>query len=268
MNTAWRITVFGVRGSLPVPERQFLEYGGNTSCIAVEHGESILCLDAGSGLGGLEPLLAGRTRLDIFISHVHLDHILGLLDLRALYRPELEVHLYGEAQDGVSFRQRLDAFAGPPYWPVSLSEFSSRIRFHELSPGDRLTLADTEISTLRGNHPGGSLLYRLDSPERSVTYALDCEMDEETFSALAAFARGSSLLIWDASYTQMDKHPGWGHSSWEEGLALGRAAGTERVLMTHYAREYTDRFLRMQESAAKKADRACIFAREGMVIEL
>lgn len=266
--SAWKITVLGVRGSLPVPDRQFLEYGGNTSCIAVEHGGGLLCLDAGSGLSGLDRLLEERKRLDLLISHVHLDHIIGLLGLHALFRPGLEVHLYGEARDGVSFRRRLDSFAGRPYWPVCVSEFSSRPQFHELRPGDRLHLCGIEISTLRGNHPGDSLLYRLDGQGRSLTYALDCEMDKETFSALEDFARGTDLLIWDAAYTAADRRPGWGHSTWEEGLAAGRAAGAKRVLMTHYCREYNDQFLREQELAAQKADGSCIFAREGMVIEL
>lgn len=265
---AWKITVLGVRGSLPVPDRQFLEYGGNTSCIAVEHGAGLLCLDAGSGISGLDKLLEGRNRLDLLISHVHLDHIIGLLGLNALLRPDLEVHLYGEARDGVSFRQRLDAFAGRPYWPVCVSEFSSRPRFHELRPGDGLDLGGVEVSTLRGNHPGGSLLYRLDGPGRSLTYALDCEMDEETFSALEDFARETDLLVWDAAYTTADRRPGWGHSTWEEGLAAGRAAGAGRVLMTHYSREYNDKFLNEQELTAQKTGGSCIFAREGMVIEL
>lgn len=93
-------------------------------------------------------------------------------------------------------------------------------------------------------------------------------MDDAIFPRLAEFAKGSDMLIWDANFTQEDKKPGWGHSTWEEGLNLARAAGAKRILMTHYARNYTDEFLREQELLAKAKFSACIFAREGMVFEL
>ncbi len=85
---------------------------------------------------------------------------------------------------------------------------------------------------------------------------------------MPSFARNSSLLIWNANFTKADNHPGWGQSAWEEGLALGRAAGAERILMTHYARDYQDAFLQEQERLAQQEYGACIFTWEGMVIAL
>lgn len=255
-----KLTVLGVRGALPAAGRSFLRYGGNTSCIALAWGGGTLCFDAGTGLAALPPV---RGRLDILISHVHLDHILGLVSLPGLGASE--VHLYGEARRGRSFRQQLEAVIGRPYWPVGLEDWP--VQVHETAPGDVLRLpGDVRVSSMRGNHPDGSLLYRADWDGASVSYALDCELTEELFPRLAEFVRGSSLLIWDANYTRADKRPGWGHSTREEGLALGRAAGVERILMTHYAREYTDAFLEEQEELARRED--CIFAREGMVLEL
>ena len=64
------------------------------------------------------------------------------------------------------------------------------------------------------------------------------------------------------------KRAGWGHSTWEDGIALRRAAGVKRVLMTHYDRTYNDAFLRGQEQLACQADSACQVAREGMVLTL
>lgn len=266
-----KLTVRGVRGALPVAEKSFSEYGGNTSCFSLDYGKGILCFDAGSGLSGLTGSLDETRRLDILISHVHLDHILGLVGLCALPGPE--VHLYGEARQGISFRRQLDTVIGGPYWPVGLDTPPGRIQVHEIAPGDRILLPgegnkDIRISTLRGNHPNESLLYRADIGGKSITYTLDCEMNEEIFPRLTDFARGSSLLIWDANFTREDMRKGWGHSCWEEGAALGRTAGAERILMTHYARGYTDSFLREQEKAACLEDNKCIFAREGMVIDL
>lgn len=265
------LSVWGVRGALPVADRRFMEYGGNTSCISLTCGDEALCFDAGTGLSVLAGRLAGVKRLDILISHVHIDHILGLYALSALRGPE--IHLYGEARQGVSFQKQLETVIGMPYWPIGLWDIPARVHIHEIAPGDQLLLPwegcdGARVLTLRGNHPNGSLLYRAEVGEISVTYALDCEMSGEMFSRLAEFARGSGLLIWDANFTQADKRPGWGHSTWEEGLELARAAGVEKILMTHYDRGYTDEFLREQERLAQRESCACVFAREGMVIAL
>lgn len=272
-DTIWKITVLGVRGATPVADRNFMEYGGNTSCISVDYGDGILCFDAGSGLAGLGGRLAEIERLDILIGHMHMDHIIGLYGLSAMCRPGLEIHLYGEARQGISFRKQLETFLGRPYWPLELCELPVQPVIHEIGAGESFILCGREgkeirVSTLRGNHPGGSLIYRIESEKRSVVYTLDCEMNEETFSSLTEFARDSSLLIWDGNFVREDKKDGWGHSTWEEGLELGREAGVERVLVTHYAKEYSDQFLHGQEQLAAQKDHGCRFAREGMVIQL
>lgn len=264
------LSIWGVRGALPAAGGAYTEYGGNTSCFSLDYGDGVLCFDAGSGLAALADHLDGVKRLDVLISHVHIDHIMGLYLLSGVRVPE--IHLYGEARQGVSFRRQLENVIGQPYWPVGLEDIRARVRLHEIAQGDRLSLpcggGALQISTLRGNHPNESLLYRAELGGKSVTYALDCEMNGEMEAALADFARGSSLLIWDANFTRADKRDGWGHSTWEEGLAVGRAAGAERILMTHYSRDYTDLFLREQESLARRENSACVFAREGMVIAL
>lgn len=265
-----RVLILGVRGGLPAADRRFMEYGGNTSCVALRRGDNVLCFDAGSGLLGLTGRLDGVKRLDILISHVHIDHLLGLYGLSAFRVPE--IHLYGEARRNAGFRDQLEAVTGRPYWPIGLGNLSAQVHFHEIIPGDRLTApwegGELRVSTLRGNHPDGSVLYQAETGGKSVTYALDCELGGPIAASLADFARGTSLLIWDANFTQADKRDGWGHSTWEEGLAVGRAAGAERILMTHYSRDYTDSFLEEQELLAGRESGACVFAREGMEIAL
>lgn len=268
MRNAWQLSVWGVRGSIPRADRSFMEYGGNTSCISL-YGSSSLVFDAGSGLACLGEHLGDMQRIDLLLSHVHLDHIIGLFGFPPLYKPGMEIHLYGEAGTEGSFRQRLASLFCRPYWPLELMDLPASVYFHELRPGERFVLdSGLKVSTLQGNHPGGSLLYRVDGEDWSVTYGLDCELDGALFPKLADFARGSSLLIWDANYAPGQKRTGWGHSTWEDGIALRRAAGAERVLMTHYDRTYNDAFLREQEKLACHADGACQFAREGMVLTL
>lgn len=277
MKEIWNIKIWGVRGSYPTPGTAFAEYGGNTSCISAHWGEHSVILDAGSGLIGLgEQWPPGRKkRLDILFSHLHMDHCVGLFGCRLLHDPEMEIHLYGAAQEGRSFEENLKALLRAPYWPIGFQDFPSSIRVHELKPGESFTLkgdgassGNLEIHTLRGNHPNQSLLYRLEAGGKSLVYGLDCEMTEEIRPLLRNFSQNTDLLIWDACFTdqELEQYRGWGHSSWRQGAALGRQAGAGMVLMTHYSPKYTDTFLQKQEELAAKTDSPCRFAREGMEI--
>lgn len=268
----WTVTVWGPRGSFPAAKADFLEYGGNTSCISIRCGGKLVVFDAGSGIAQLDAaqLDAGAEKqIHILFSHMHLDHVQGLVGFSLLHDPAMEIHLYGEARGGLSFRTQLQRLIGLPYWPLGLEDFRASCVIHEIQAGDTVCLAEgLNVHTLRGCHPDQSLIYRLEGQGRSVVYALDCELTESLAPRLTEFARDCGLLLWDANFTAADLKKGWGHSTWEQGLELARAAGAARVLMTHYNRAYTDAFLREQELLAKQRSEACVFAREGMTIDL
>lgn len=279
MDNALKIKVWGVRGSFPVPEKEFMEYGGNTSCISADCGEIIVIFDAGSGLIQLGNALshAGRKQVHILLSHLHIDHCIGLFGFRLLHNPEAQIHLYGSAQEGRSFRKNLERLLGAPYWPLGLKDFPAQIELHEMEPGISFQLAGDKnaaesifVRTLAGNHPNESLLYRLESGGKSIVYALDCETDRDTADRLAEFAQDTDLLIWDANFTdeELGRRTGWGHSSWAQGIDLRREAKAKLVLMTHFSSEYTDEFLHTQEQLAMQADASARFAREGMELRI
>ena len=315
-----KVKIWGVRGAFPVANVDFLKYGGNTACISVDCGGRMVVFDAGSGLMQLGNQLyqSGKKRIDILLSHLHIDHCLGLLNFRPMFDPEAEIHLYGGRGDTAGLRQSLETLIGGPYWPLELRDFPARVEIHEITPGESFYLAEdgeaagkmeameeeaagatekvlersipserktgrvkgsqkeenckehVRIRTMPGNHPNQSLLYRLEYGGKSIVHVLDCELNEEIFPTLSEFAREASLLIWDANFTdeELERHRGWGHSSWEQGIALRRRAEAETVLMTHYASSYKDRFLQEQERLAAMEDAASRFAREGMELEL
>ena len=208
MDEIWKITVWGVRGSLPRPSPVCMEYGGNTVCTGVEYGDHVLILDAGTGLLSLGQTLASRTdvkRLDILLSHFHIDHVLGLYAFPPFFSLDKEIHLYG----GTGLTRYLKTLMGPPFWPLRLQELPAHLEF----------------------------------------------------------AHRSDLLIWDASFTSSDLRPGWGHSTWEQGLELGYAAQAGQVLMTHYSWDYCDELIHCQEMQAGR-EGICRFAKEGMVMTL
>lgn len=272
MGQVWTAAIWGVRGSVPMASAEFLEYGGNTSCISVDCGGELVVFDAGSGITGLGGRLArqeGPKKLHLLISHLHLDHIIGLTGFQTLYDPSAEIHLYGESREGRNILDRLGQILTPPYWPVGPGDFRARLIVHEVGPGQRVPLAEgLTVSALRANHPNLSLIYRLEGGGKRLVYTLDCEMGGGMEEALLDFAKDSDLLIWDANFIPGERRPGWGHSTWEEGAALGARAGARTVLMTHYSNWYHDDALRRQERRALEAGPAVRFAREGMELKL
>lgn len=268
----WGVTVWGTRGAVPMAEAAFLEYGGNTSCISVCCGSELVVFDAGSGIVRLGRALTDHSRperIHIFISHLHLDHIQGLVGFQPLYDPAADIHFYGEARDGADLRALMGRVFGPPYWPLDVGDCSAKLTFHEIGPDVQFALAEgLSVRTLRSCHPNQSLIYRLDGQGRSIVYTLDCELTDGIAPVLAGFAQGCGLLVWDANFAESDLRKGWGHSTWKQGLGLAHAAGAAQVLMTHYDRSYTDAFLEQQEQLAKQESDRCVFAREGMEIVL
>ena len=268
MEENWRVTVWGVRGSSPTPEAAFLDYGGNTSCFSVDCGGDLAVFDAGSGLAGLGESMVrpgGPRRADLFLSHLHLDHVQGLVAFRPLFFPSKEIHLYGRPGLG----EALDRLLSPPWWPVGLGDFLANVRIHEICPGGAVSLpGGASVEVLEGRHPNGCFYYRLEGGGKRVVYALDCEPDGEMARRLADFAQGADLLVWDADFVEADFKPGWGHSTWRRGVDFAREADVKRVLMAHYATNHDDAFLREQEALACQVSSSAYFAKEGMVMEL
>lgn len=264
MESIWTVVFLGVRGSMSQPRPEYMGYGGHTSSVLVDCGKILTVLDAGSGLSNL---LESTRPVHIFLSHLHLDHIIGLVNCRIFHDTTAEIHLYGEGRNGRDLRETLNQAIAPPFWPLSLDDFKAKITFHDIKPGEKIDLpGGAVVKTLRGRHPNGCLYYRIDYQEKSLSYLLDCEPDEALLEELTDFAKGVNLLIWDANFIESDFMPGWGHSTWRQGLILRELAGAERVIMTHFAQNHPDTFLREQEKICRQLDSASSFAKEGMEI--
>ena len=261
----WEISVWGVRGSAPVPSKKFMEYGGNTSCFSVKRGNHVIIFDMGTGLTALgrELIKQKIMRFDILLSHLHIDHLLGLFSFQPFFCPEAEIHLYGR----IGLEENIKQLLSPPWYPLEVKDFAAKIYFHEIEPKKNFYLDKFLVSTIKGNHPDGSILYRLDGDGKSFTYALDCECDKETFLRLSKFAHESDLMVWDSYFIEEDLRKGWGHSTWKQGIEIAHKANIKQVLMAHYNSEYIDIFLHEQEEIACE-DKKCIFSKEGMRLRI
>jgi phosphoribosyl 1,2-cyclic phosphodiesterase len=277
------ITFWGVRGSIPTPGRDTADIGGNTSCVELRVGKTILILDGGTGLRMLGQKLLKEMPLTahIFFSHVHWDHIQGFPFFAPAFLPGNTIHLYGG--NNVS-RTLEDALAGQmdyPSFPVHLSQMSGAMTFRDLREGQVVELPDGEggtltIKTARGNHPNGVWIYRIEHKGRSLVYATDTEHYAVVDPKIVAIAAGADVLIYDAQYTPEEyagqsggpPKTGWGHSTFEEGVKIAKAAGVKKLVLYHHDPGQSDIAVRDKERRAKALFANVEAAYEGLTIEL
>lgn len=236
----------GVRGTFPTPDGDRARYGGHTACAAVRSGPAAyLVIDAGTGLRGLGERImqeAGEReiRIDLLLTHFHLDHILGLPFFAPLFSPRtvLAVHSPGNP---LAAKQALAGLMDAPYFPVKLEATAARKEFHENRPG---AVGGVRVSSCPLRHPQGSVAYRLETDEWSIVHATDTEHPAEGVDErLAGLAAGATWLVYDAMYTPEEYaggKRGWGHSTWQAGAALAEAARAETLVLAHFNPAHTD----------------------------
>ncbi|HVJ18842.1 MAG TPA: MBL fold metallo-hydrolase [Polyangiaceae bacterium] len=268
----FQIRFWGVRGSIAAPGPATAGVGGNTSCVEVRCGEQLFVLDAGTGLRGLgdELMRRGERRAELLLSHLHWDHIQGLPFFVPLYVPGTELVLHGpdwgEAGLGGALRRQMSA----PGFPVEFADVGARVELSELRQGSRVLRGDVSITAARLNHPGGVLGYRIEYGGRTLVYATDTEHHDHVDATLRDLAQGADVLIYDAQYTP-EEYPtkvGWGHSTFDAGVALARAAGVKRLALFHHDPRRADDAVFAIEERARRSFADTLAAREGMVIDL
>jgi phosphoribosyl 1,2-cyclic phosphodiesterase len=118
-----RLKVWGARGSVPSPGPHMNRYGGNTSCVqlTLESGE-VLILDAGTGIRTLGLDLTGHERIHILLTHLHLDHIQGLMFFPPCFRAESEIVIWGPSSPEASLEDRVARYISAPLSPVEVRE--------------------------------------------------------------------------------------------------------------------------------------------------
>jgi phosphoribosyl 1,2-cyclic phosphodiesterase len=129
-----RITLWGTRGSLASPVPETVRYGGNTACVEVRGADgTLLVLDAGTGIRRLGASVGSDVRrVDILLTHLHMDHIQGLGFFKPLEQPGQEVHIWGPPSTTLDLRDRLARYLSPPLFPVRLRDLPCRLTLHHV----------------------------------------------------------------------------------------------------------------------------------------
>lgn len=229
----FKLTVLGTRGSVPVEGKDFAIYGGATSCYKVQADNEEIYLDAGSGIVSALPKL--NSNITILLTHMHLDHLVGLPFFIALTQKDRPIEIYAAKRVGLMPKEALDRVISNPFWPCKIEDYPAKVSFHLLL--EKFFIGEVEVDTMEGSHPKGSTIYRLTYKGKSIVYATDFEHNPEACEALADFAKGCDILLYDAQYTteEYPRYKGYGHSTPEEGIKVATAAGVKKLIFVHHA---------------------------------
>ena len=252
--------ICGCRGSRPVCGPQFDEFGGHTTCFVLRQGDQAVVLDCGSGLTNGAKILQGCTRVDVLLTHLHYDHLIGLLDW-SVFPAGVIPTFYSTFSDWEG--DPLAEFCRPPFWPVGPGKHQLR----DVRRGETVSLgAGISAAFYRSGHPNEGNVAVLHTGQRKVAILFDYEHG----NPLPDQAEGCDLLVYDGMYSDetYPNYQGWGHSTWQEACRCANRLGAGRLLVTHHAPDSPDRLLRQWEAEAKKIFPQTGFARMNQAIIL
>ena len=263
-DSEFKLKVLGTRGSMVVDGEEYSVFGGATSCYLVQAGGESVFLDAGSGMVNAQSEFE-KTPV-ILISHLHLDHLLGLGMYPRLSREGSETRICLPAEDAGAARRILAGIYSPPYWPVALDQYSGEIHIEPLVFPIRL--GELLIEGIEGNHTGGCEVIKLTYKGSSIVYVTDYEFEERSFAKLKDFARNAELILYDGQYNPEEAviKKGFGHSTAEKGIELLEAAGAKMILLVHHDPQSTDEVLLQREKEIGRSD--VRYARQGEIVQL
>jgi len=246
-----KVNLWGTRGSIASPGPDTVRYGGNTSCVSIEGTDgSWLVLDAGTGIRNLgQNLPPVLKRVDILLTHLHMDHLQGLPFFAPIRNPDIETHIWGPASTMLSLKSRLQRYVSPPLFPVSIRDLSPTLHFHELS-FDMFDIGEFCIISQLVIHPNPTVGYRITLNNKSVTYLPDHEpmLGAPTFPRSSEWTSGydlakrADLLIHDTQYTseEYQDHIGFGHSNMVQAFEFAELAGVKSFIPFHHDPAHSD----------------------------
>jgi len=277
-----KLKFYGTRGSIPVCDAGFQQFGGNTTCFQITFTDTnrIHIIDAGTGLRNLgrDMRAIGHHQDQILIAftHFHWDHIQGFPFFPQAYDPQQKITILtlGREQTIGNLREIFEVPMQSQYFPVQLDMMGAEFEFLKVEDASKhfagVGNVETTVTGQRHNHPGGAYGFRIERSGKVLVICTDVEHGEEIDSQVVELSRGADLLVHDAQYTaeELLTHRGWGHSSFDQAMQVAEMAGVKHLAMTHHDPEHDDEFLLRMEKLCQGRFPNTQIAREGMEIVL
>lgn len=274
------LTFFGVRGSYPVPDKRMSRFGGNSASVLLETSEAHIILDAGTGIIRAGKYLQHRfdheptpKKIHIFLSHLHIDHIMGLPFFSPMFDPASHILIYCPKYETIDFRKAVQALFLPPYSPITLEGIKAKVDFLTLdhSGKDRVGITDgTAVDFMRHSlHPLlGVAIYRVSHQKKRVVYATDVESPDGFNPEIVRFIRGADVLIHDSQYQDSDyfrsahSRKGFGHSTVSRAVQNARQCEVGKLFLFHFDPDYIDATVEKMLAQARREFKNTYLAQE------
>ena len=273
------IKFWGVRGSNPTPDKNKMQFGGDTSCVEIRtKNNELIILDMGTGLRNLGKQIVEDdtypSEINIFLSHYHWDHIMGFFYFAPLYDSKFTINIHGY-NGKTSIKDLTEALINKNFWPVDESTYKAKINFIELDKStNKEKLVKINKSVIYYSihpHPNGANSFKIETNNKKIVYITDCEHPEGKLNPnVISISDEADFLIHDSHYTINDltNHKGWGHSSWKQAADVSITSRVKNLILFHYSPEYDDEKIIEIEKNAKKKFVNTIASYQGLLIEL
>lgn len=288
-----KVTFFGTRGSYPVCRREVVRYGGNTTCLLVEHDGDSIVVDGGSGIARLGKQLVadGVREMSLVLTHPHWDHVMGLPFFKPLYTEGFKLDVYGADSENKTLGGLLAMQHHVGHFPVSFDALPAQVATHQLKPNDSVNVGGVRVRSFQLNHPGVDLGYRFEAGGKAFVVLTDLapvednllgagwaqqadgavkEFERSYYEGLVEFVRGADVVYHDTNFTD-DEIQGkvhWGHSTPTHALELmAQHDAPPALLLSHHDPSHDDDFMDGLVEATQKQGKALgvevLVAREG-----
>ena len=275
----FKVKFRGVRGSFPVANKKFMQYGGNTSCVEINAGGHLIILDAGTGIVSagdelMEKYISSAInqqdripiKSTILLSHIHQDHLLGLTFFKPMHLASTELEIFGAGNDVSDLSNNLSRLVFGKTFPLDLGDIACKLDIHNLSdecgillktgekpqiitdPKFVPSIEDVWITFYKSYvHPqDGVMIYKITYGGKSVVYATDKECYFGGDKKFVQFAKNCDLLIHDTQYTSEDylnpssPKQGYGHSTYDMAIEVMKQTNAKTLACFHYDPGYDD----------------------------